>query len=108
MGYLHSDRLHGDNIPCDGRGEVWVRGSGVINGYFKDEEETEAAGLKNANGWLKSGDIGKYLLFYLLCYLTSTLLLPSLLLFLLLYFYTMCYLTFLYDFISFYYVRKLV
>ena len=60
MGYLHSDRLHGDNIPCDGRGEVWVRGSGVINGYFKDEEETEAAGLRNANGWLKSGDIGRW------------------------------------------------
>ena len=60
MGYLQSDRIHGDNIPCDGRGEVWVRGSGVISGYFKDEEETEAAGLKNANGWLKSGDIGRW------------------------------------------------
>ena len=58
MGYLHSDRSHGDNIPCDGRGEVWVRGPGVIIGYYKDEEETKAAGLKNANGWLKSGDIG--------------------------------------------------
>ena len=58
MGYLHSDRIHGNNIPCDGRGEVWVRGSGVISGYYKDEEETVAAGLKGANGWLKSGDIG--------------------------------------------------
>ena len=60
MGYLHSDRIHGNNIPCDGRGEVWVRGSGVISGYYKDEEETEAAGLKGANGWLKSGDIGTF------------------------------------------------
>lgn len=60
MGYLHSDRIHGNNIPCDGRGEVCVRGSGVISGYYKDEEETEAAGLKGANGWLKSGDIGTF------------------------------------------------
>ena len=58
MRYLHSDRLHDGHIPCEGRGEVWVRGPGVIRGYYKDEEETEAAGLNSAGGWLKSGDIG--------------------------------------------------
>jgi long-chain acyl-CoA synthetase len=53
--------MHGD-IPCEGRGEVWVRGPGVIRGYYKNDEETEAAGLKDRGGWLKSGDIGMWTL----------------------------------------------
>ena len=59
MGYLHSDRMHNDSVPCEGRGEIWVRGSGVIKGYYKDEEETAAAGLNDPQGWLRSGDIGE-------------------------------------------------
>ena len=59
MLYLHTDRMHDGRIPCEGRGEIWVRGPGVIKGYYKDEEETEAAGLNTIGGWLKSGDIGK-------------------------------------------------
>ena len=58
MSYLHSDRIHDNFIACEGRGEIWVRGPGVISGYYKDEEETEAAGLNSPGGWLKSGDIG--------------------------------------------------
>ena len=59
MLYLHTDRMHDGHIPCEGRGEIWVRGPGVIKGYYKDEEETEAAGLNSIGGWLKSGDIGE-------------------------------------------------
>ena len=58
MNYSHSDRLHDERIPCLGRGEVWVRGPGVIKGYYRDVLETEMAGL-GSGGWLKSGDIGE-------------------------------------------------
>jgi long-chain acyl-CoA synthetase len=61
MGYLHTDTMHSDGTPCDGRGEIWVRGAGVIQGYYKNPGETEAAGLgSEGGGWLRTGDIGKY------------------------------------------------
>ena len=76
MGYRHTDRMHHDTTPCEGRGEVWVRGPGVFMGYYKDEEETQAVGIREPGGWLKSGDIGDVLTFthfhYLLIFLTCT------------------------------------
>jgi long-chain acyl-CoA synthetase len=34
----------------------------IIRGYYKNDEETEAAGLKDKSGWLRSGDIGMWTL----------------------------------------------
>ena len=58
MGYLHTDTVHG-GLPCVGRGEIWVRGSVVFQGYYKDEEATRAA--LTSDGWLRSGDVGIFL-----------------------------------------------
>ena len=39
------------------RGEVWVRGHGVIPGYYKNDKKNEETFTKD--GWLQSGDIAK-------------------------------------------------
>ena len=64
MGYLHTDTLHDGDVPCLGRGEIWVRGPGVIRGYYRDPEETTEAGLDSSlagKRWLRSGDVGMWL-----------------------------------------------
>lgn len=38
------------------KGEVWVKGSSVFKGYFKDEELTRET--LTDDGWFKLGDIG--------------------------------------------------
>jgi long-chain acyl-CoA synthetase len=55
MGYLSTDTLHRDK-PCQGRGEVWVRGPSVFVGYYKEDEKTRET--LTEDGWLMSGDIG--------------------------------------------------
>ena len=57
MGYLHTDRMHGD-LPCCGRGEICVRGPNVFIGYYKNPEAT--AEVLDAEKWLHSGDIGMW------------------------------------------------
>lgn len=37
-------------------GEILVRGEGVMTGYFKNEEATNAA--FNSEGWMRTGDVG--------------------------------------------------
>jgi long-chain acyl-CoA synthetase len=54
MGYTSNDKdLQGNLTP---RGEIWLRGPGVILGYYKAKELTQDAITQD--GWLKTGDVG--------------------------------------------------
>ena len=55
MGYRHTDTSH-KGQPCQGRGEIWVRGPSVFKEYYKEPEKTRET--VDEEGWLHSGDIG--------------------------------------------------
>lgn len=57
MSYKHTD--------AQPRGEVCFYGSGIMSGYFKNEEKTAEAlsdpSTMNRNNWMHSGDVGMVL-----------------------------------------------
>jgi long-chain acyl-CoA synthetase len=46
----------GRDVATGQSGELWVRGSNVVKGYWRNPEATEAT---FGGGWLRTGDIGK-------------------------------------------------
>lgn len=59
MGYLRTDQVHGKDqavIPCQGRGEICMRGRSVFQGYYKMPDKT--AEVIDEDGWFHTGDIG--------------------------------------------------
>jgi acyl-CoA synthetase (AMP-forming)/AMP-acid ligase II len=49
--------LDGLDLPIGETGEIWMRGVGLMPGYFRDPENT--AKVINQDGWYASGDLGR-------------------------------------------------
>jgi long-chain acyl-CoA synthetase len=47
----------GDDAPAGRTGEIWIKGPNVVPGYWERHEETAAT---FTDGWLHSGDIGRF------------------------------------------------
>ena len=47
----------GDDLPQGATGEIWMRGTGLMPGYFRDEAANRAAFREG--GWYASGDLGR-------------------------------------------------
>ena len=51
-----TDPATGQPLPLGERGELWIRGRGLMPGYFRDPEAT--AQVMQPGGWYASGDLG--------------------------------------------------
>ncbi|CAB3753521.1 O-succinylbenzoate--CoA ligase [Burkholderia sp. MSh2] len=47
----------GRTLPAGARGEIWLRGTGLMPGYFRDLQAT--ADVMRDGGWYASGDLGE-------------------------------------------------
>ena len=52
-----TDPATGQALPTGERGELWIRGRGLMRGYFRDPAATAA--VMKAGGWYASGDLGE-------------------------------------------------
>nr|WP_255429373.1 class I adenylate-forming enzyme family protein [Ramlibacter albus] len=52
------DPATGRELPAGQRGEIWMRGVGLMPGYFRDPEATAA--VMREGGWYASGDLGEF------------------------------------------------
>lgn len=52
-----SDPATGQPLPVGQRGELWIRGRGLMPGYFRDPEAS--ASVMREGGWYASGDLGE-------------------------------------------------
>ena len=50
------DPATGRDLRLDEKGELWLRGWNLMQGYYKNPEETARA--VDASGWLRTGDLG--------------------------------------------------
>ncbi len=57
VSYKTVDPLSGEDLPAGAEGELAVRGPIVTHGYYRKPEETVA--VLDAEGWLRSGDLGR-------------------------------------------------
>jgi len=48
----------GNSLGLNQVGELWVKGEGVMVGYYKEEQLTKE--VLTEDGWLKTGDLAKY------------------------------------------------
>jgi malonyl-CoA/methylmalonyl-CoA synthetase len=51
------DPVSGRELAAGERGEIWMRGVGLMPGYFRDPEATAA--VMREGGWYASGDLGE-------------------------------------------------
>ncbi|MBN3785262.1 long-chain fatty acid--CoA ligase, partial [Burkholderia sp. Ac-20345] len=51
------DPASGRTLPAGERGEIWLRGTGLMPGYFRDPAAT--ADVMRDGGWYASGDLGE-------------------------------------------------
>src|SRR5690606_10335811 len=56
-GELRIVDAQGRDLPAGERGELWMRGRGLMPGYFRDEAAT--AQVMREGGWYASGDLGE-------------------------------------------------
>ncbi|MDD2546192.1 MAG: class I adenylate-forming enzyme family protein [Burkholderiaceae bacterium] len=56
-GELRIVDAQGQDVPLGERGEIWMRGVGLMPGYFRDPEST--AQVMRPGGWYASGDLGR-------------------------------------------------
>ncbi|GJG98831.1 class I adenylate-forming enzyme family protein [Cupriavidus pauculus] len=52
-----TDAVTGQPLPLGERGELWLRGRGLMPGYFRDAAATAA--VMRDGGWYASGDLGE-------------------------------------------------